>query len=437
MKTKYLFIVIFLCIVVCKGTNAQAYGGLSSSYKIVFTRFNAPSDYFDGSDVFLFDPNDTISCLSDFSKNSMRPKISSDGSYVVYTLGQNSLITINIDNSNRDTLNLNGGIYIWHPDGKQIIYQDYTGIKAFNVVTKMTRTISNNDGILPFSVSPDGKIILGQQMRLINGEYLYQMFLITETSTSVKTLDGPGAEKRFGSFSYDNNYVVYTGGNKDLMDDLYSYNLFTNTYRQLTESNGEDLEAVYSPDGQSICFVSTRLQDNNGNYKLYKMNSDGSDQKMIYEKFATNIRWPKSSEYIYFLGFDGIYRIKSDGSDLLKIVDAGKGYYISDFDIVYLQDISSTAKDIVDLPQDFQLFQNYPNPFNPTTTINYSIPKENSVTIKVYDVLGKEVATLVNGNKPVGNYSVEFDASKLVSGIYYYRLQAGNYSGTKKLIFIK
>lgn len=328
IKMKYCFIAILIFCLIYEDTFAQSYRDLSSSFKIVFTRYNVPSDYFDGSDVFLFVPNDTILCLSNFSKKCKMPKISSNGLNVVYTLNENSLIIANIENSNKETLQLNVGKYIWHPDGEQIIYQDYSGIKALNVETKMTRTISSNNRILPFSISQDGKTILCQQMELINGRYLYQMFIVTESSPNVKTIDGPGAEKRFGSFSYDSKYLIYSGGNKDLKDNLYAYDLFNNTYRQLTDSNGEDLEAVYSPDGQSICFVSTRLQDSSGNYKLYLMNTDGSEQKMIYEKFATNIRWPKSSDYIYFLGFDGIYRIKSNGSDLLKVVDAGKGYYI-------------------------------------------------------------------------------------------------------------
>jgi len=89
------------------------------------------------------------------------------------------------------------------------------------------------------------------------------------------------------------------------------------------------------------------------------------------------------------------------------------------------------------LPKEFSLHQNYPNPFNPTTTINYSIPKSSSVTIKVYDLLGREISTLVNEKKPVGNYSVQFNASKLVSGVYFYRLQAGDFTQTKKLILLK
>jgi hypothetical protein len=89
------------------------------------------------------------------------------------------------------------------------------------------------------------------------------------------------------------------------------------------------------------------------------------------------------------------------------------------------------------LPGSFVLKQNYPNPFNPTTTINYSIPKSSFVTIKVYDILGREVSTLVNEEKQVGNYKIKFNASKLTSGIYFYRMQAGSFVETKKLILLK
>ena len=86
---------------------------------------------------------------------------------------------------------------------------------------------------------------------------------------------------------------------------------------------------------------------------------------------------------------------------------------------------------------DYALFQNYPNPFNPITTISYQIPKSGEVTIKVYDSIGKEVATLVNEEKQRGRYSVMFDASNLTSGIYFYSLTSGNFKETKKLILLK
>ncbi len=85
----------------------------------------------------------------------------------------------------------------------------------------------------------------------------------------------------------------------------------------------------------------------------------------------------------------------------------------------------------------FGLEQNYPNPFNPTTSISYTIPKSAQTTLKVYDVLGNEVATLVNGENTAGVHSVEFNAAKLSSGIYFYKLQSGNLLQTKKMMLLK
>jgi hypothetical protein len=87
--------------------------------------------------------------------------------------------------------------------------------------------------------------------------------------------------------------------------------------------------------------------------------------------------------------------------------------------------------------QDFHLEQNYPNPFNPKTTISFSIPTSGFVTLKVYGILGREVANLVNEEKPSGTYQVSFDASSLSSGVYFYQLQAGNIVETKKMILMK
>ncbi|MFZ1280774.1 MAG: T9SS type A sorting domain-containing protein [Ignavibacteriaceae bacterium] len=90
-----------------------------------------------------------------------------------------------------------------------------------------------------------------------------------------------------------------------------------------------------------------------------------------------------------------------------------------------------------DIPQTFSLLQNYPNPFNPSTNISYNIPNGSLVTLKVYDILGKEIVTLVNESKQAGSYNVQFDASNLSSGVYFYSIQAGDFFESRKMILMK
>jgi hypothetical protein len=88
-------------------------------------------------------------------------------------------------------------------------------------------------------------------------------------------------------------------------------------------------------------------------------------------------------------------------------------------------------------PKEFMLYQNYPNPFNLNTVISYQLPVNSNITLKVYDILGNEVATLVNEEKQPGNYEVKWNASNVSSGIYFYQLMTGDYVDTKKMILLK
>ncbi len=97
----------------------------------------------------------------------------------------------------------------------------------------------------------------------------------------------------------------------------------------------------------------------------------------------------------------------------------------------------SSVQPHAEAPANFSLGQNYPNPFNPTTTIEFSIGKMSAVNLKVFDVLGREVAALVNGQMTAGTHQVSFDASRLASGIYVYRLQTGSYTASRKLLLVK
>ncbi|MGO9482850.1 MAG: T9SS type A sorting domain-containing protein [Candidatus Kryptoniota bacterium] len=99
--------------------------------------------------------------------------------------------------------------------------------------------------------------------------------------------------------------------------------------------------------------------------------------------------------------------------------------------------ITSVGKPSAALPTNFNLNQNYPNPFNPTTTITYRLPAVSHVSLTIHDVLGREVATLVSARQAAGDYSVTFNGSNLPSGIYFYRIKAGSYTATKKLVLLK
>ncbi len=111
----------------------------------------------------------------------------------------------------------------------------------------------------------------------------------------------------------------------------------------------------------------------------------------------------------------------------IKTIDSlGYGYWSQEWRFTTLN-----------LPSNFNLYQNYPNPFNPITKIEYDISQPEHVSLKIFDMLGREIATIVNEDKPAGSYKVEFNGSNLSSGIYFYKIYTGNYSSVRKMILLK
>jgi len=110
-----------------------------------------------------------------------------------------------------------------------------------------------------------------------------------------------------------------------------------------------------------------------------------------------------------------------------------------DFMIISSDGIMMTKQFIFSyaVPKEFKLEQNFPNPFNPTTTIQYQLPQDAKVTLKVYDILGSEVATLINAEQEAGYYEVNWNASNLASGVYIYRLQTGSFVSVKKMMLLR
>ena len=123
--------------------------------------------------------------------------------------------------------------------------------------------------------------------------------------------------------------------------------------------------------------------------------------------------------------------------DIRKLQSALISYRLKQIDFNGTYEYSSEIQINNTVPSEFSLKQNFPNPFNPSTQINFSIPQTSLVVLKVYDVTGREVATLLNQYKTAGSYTLNFNATELASGIYYYTIAAGSFSSTKKMILMK
>jgi hypothetical protein len=241
-------------------------------------------------------------------------------------------------------------------------------------------------------------------------------------------------------FSITKNKTIYLElwtNNGTNPPDIYRSKYINGQYT-LPEDLGTTINTDYNefspyidPDERFIIFVSNR-PGGYGFHDLYisSKNQDdtwndpinlGPDINSDFEDGAPYI----SPDELYFF-----FTTQKEG-------DLGYNPYWVDAQVVY--DLITEVPDNIhpDKPITFQLLQNYPNPFNPTTTIKYQIPELSFVTLKVYDVLGNEIKTLVNEEKPAGSYEIGFDGTGLPSGVYFYRLQAENFVETKKMVSMK
>jgi len=182
---------------------------------------------------------------------------------------------------------------------------------------------------------------------------------------------------------------------------------------------------------EGIVAIGAQVQKNNPDngwtlsYFLLRKASNGDS--IHSEKFATN-----TSAQV-----NGIRQIlfRTNGKMLVlgfQIFSANPGWLRQ-----YIVDTLTGVNGNTEMPKTFWLSQNYPNPFNPTTSIGFSIPKRSFISLKIYDILGKEVSTLVNEVRNAGSHTVTFDGSNLSSGIYFYRIETEDFIDTKKMTLIK
>jgi hypothetical protein len=243
--------------------------------------------------------------------------------------------------------------------------------------------------------------------------------------------------KRTGTITSETDRLFFDGGisavNPDQVDKSISLVNIINesteeklfALRQIALAKNDSVK-IENPDDNQLKFISY------GTEKNYQIELNYATQLGL-GRFANNsISITQNTTHLLVPNWGDFTDLQ-----LTIYVDEGNDGTIDDT-LYIINEVTGVGDDQGSLiPTEYKLEQNYPNPFNPTTTIKYSIPQEGLVTIKIYNAIGEEVLTLVNEEQPVGNYEVEFDATTLPSGIYFYRLQTPNFTQTKKMILLK
>jgi hypothetical protein len=237
--------------------------------------------------------------------------------------------------------------------------------------------------------------------------------------------------------------MLIVGGSGEIWK---STDLGTNWTKKTSGVNAQ-LRSVSSDHGST---TDKLVCGNNGT--VLKSNDGGETWSNISPGISTNFRSAiNASDKIHVVGLGGSILLTADGganwfaqdsptsNDLNDIVEIDNGDLVAvgagGTILVYseLTGVENTKNN----PAAFSVAQNYPNPFNPSTRIRYSIPHSSSVSIKVYDLIGNEIQTLVNEEKPGGSYEITWNAYDLPSGVYFYQIRAGEFFQTNKMLLLK
>lgn len=219
------------------------------------------------------------------------------------------------------------------------------------------------------------------------------------------------------------------------------YSSFDSTFSQLEWSENNCISAV----GETI-FVTDRT------HGTFRSTNNGLEWGQVLEPHsvwtiysennglvlggARDTIWYSEDYGNNWIGIEVPLKYESNITDIKRGID-GKLYVGTYSEGIYELDILTDLENELEVRINYTLSQNYPNPFNPTTQIKYSVPGSEHVLLKIYDILGREIETLVNEVKPKGTYEIEFDGSDLASGIYFYKITIGSFSDVKKMVLVR
>ena len=241
---------------------------------------------------------------------------------------------------------------------------------------------------------------------------------------------------------WDTTFIDPHDGNKNFADSRYG-NSKNNTNNTFTLRDTIDLINTNNP---RIEFTAKWAEEVTFDYTRIQISTNfGSTWTNLPGRYTTIVSGQPSytaikhwvNEQINLNAYIGL-KIRIRFNFITDSGVPGDGFYFDNFRVVNYKDVpTSVSQTSSIIPAEFKLHQNYPNPFNPNTVISYQLAVSSYAKLKVYDILGNEITTLVNEKQNAGSYSAVFDASNYPSGIYYYKLEAGSFSEVRKMILLK
>ncbi len=273
---------------------------------------------------------------------------------------------------------------------------------------------------------------------------------------------GPGVNYDYTTVKYDSSGILqwasrYNGSGNG---DDFSYDIAVDTngnsyvigYSRVNPGLYDYVTIKYAPNGDSLWVRNYDGPANSADYGYaIALDNDFNVYVAGYSKgsgslddYAT-VKYDSSGNQKWVMRYNGPQSNAVDEARWMIVDNEGNVYvtgrsFVGNYDIAtvkYSQSIVGIQNISNEIPKDFNLYQNHPNPFNPSTKLKYSVPQITQVTIKVFDVLGSEITTLVNEEKQTGTYEITWYAESLQSGVYFYRLQAGSFVETKKMVLMK
>ena len=364
----------------------------------------------DGSDIARF-----IDSLIGF-----RPRVSKDGKKITYTgvfndttLGPPQIHVMNVDGSNDHVVSLcfDQGNWVpciayhfnpaFSPDGNFVAYYDDDGWTDSDIYVVST---DNNNFYKKVITDP------------VTNEYFHDW--------------SPTEDKLIFTSYFFNDTIDYDG-------ELCNMDSNGENWIRLTYDNFINGSARYSPDGERVAYVSNNQENK---WEIYLMNKDGGNKIQLtnneIDEGFYGLSWVPNGQSILFGADDQIFSLDIESGNITQITNDDHSNRYPEWIEIDLTDVNEEINE----PTEFNLLNIYPNPFNSTAVIEYSINENYKVVIKVFDILGKEIAELVNKEQNAGKYKLTFNADeyRLSSGIYFCYLSSFNHKNAfQKMIFLK